>query len=199
MYKIVFATVIIMLIACSAIKNAAMDHAENVLIKDIAVKVCVNYNSRSEACGTGFFVSKNTMITARHVVDLSNDGIVTIVADNTIVQTADATKSENADVATVKIPDMVTHYYIEKCDNASIGTAVDLIFEPGLKYIDGHAPGVIVEVEKDTGIIVIAGIKIQKGNSGSPVVDIVNGCAMGVVVGTMEGESKFIVAYDITK
>lgn len=162
--------------------------------KSTPVQVCVKQHDSSNSCGSGFFISRHTMVTAAHVIKQSVDGPITIRGVFADRRSEQYDTIPGIDVAFIHFPNKASEHPYLICDDVELGS--DVVAYGVVKLKKGVEKRKLTVDSTRMGTIYMIG-EARNGFSGGPVVDVDRGCVIGLV-SSRSPNSKFIKAVNLT-
>lgn len=162
--------------------------------KSTPVQVCVKQHNSFNYCGSGFFISETTMVTAAHIVEQSVDGLITVRGAFFDRQSKQFGTIPQFDVAFIHFLNKVSEYPYPICNSVKLGS--DVVAYGIVKLKKGVEKRKLVVDSVSMSTICMIG-EVQRGFSGGPVVDVDRSCVIGLV-SSRSSNSKFIKAVNLT-
>ena len=163
-------------------------------------KACVNYlEPGDQYCGTGFFIDFDTVVTAAHIIDESEDNILTAVGPGENETFYDFDRIDNeVDVIVAKGQHDITTDICPICPDVKTNSEVIILGNPTRFKSPEIRTGILRATSSLKKHLYIEG-EAPEGFSGGPIIETERNCVIGSVIGQWLQKDGWTKAANLTE
>lgn len=162
----------------------------------VALLICYDQNGIPTSQGSGFFISKDSLITNHHVIEGASRVDIKLIGQDKMIRGSQIiSASEKHDIAIIKTKKEFNYFTTDSLNNENIGSKVYTIGNP--RGLEGTiSEGIISAKRKEEYDLIQITAPISPGNSGGPLINE-NGKVIGISTFTLTNSQNLNFAVPI--